>query len=95
MFIRQPIFLKHSLFYFRLWNSAGYSFGYLDLLPFQKRQSIKYTVISVSFEAGFISKITFNTVFKKITGLTPTEFRQKNRWSHLYRRSKSINYQYF
>jgi len=34
-----------------------------------------YTILSVGFEAGFNSKTTFNTVFKKFTGMTPTEFR--------------------
>jgi YesN/AraC family two-component response regulator len=37
-----------------------------------------YTILSVGFEAGFNSKTTFNTVFKKFTGLTPTEFRMKS-----------------
>jgi AraC-like DNA-binding protein len=37
----------------------------------------KYTILSVGFEAGFNSKTTFNTVFKKFTGLTPTDFREK------------------
>jgi len=36
-----------------------------------------YTILSVGFEAGFNSKTTFNTVFKKFTGLTPTEFRMR------------------
>lgn len=36
-----------------------------------------YTILSVGFEAGFNSKTTFNTVFKKFTGLTPTEFREQ------------------
>ena len=36
-----------------------------------------YTILSVGFEAGFNSKTTFNTVFKKFTGLTPTDFRVK------------------
>jgi AraC-like DNA-binding protein len=40
--------------------------------------SSNYTVLSVGFEAGFNSKTTFNTVFKKFTGLTPTDFRQKH-----------------
>lgn len=34
-----------------------------------------YTILSVGFEAGFNSKTTFNTVFKKFTGFSPTEFR--------------------
>lgn len=38
-----------------------------------------FTVLSVGFEAGFNSKTTFNTVFKKFTGLTPTEFREQHR----------------
>lgn len=38
-----------------------------------------YTILSVGFEAGFNSKTTFNTVFKKFTGLTPTEYREKQK----------------
>lgn len=37
-----------------------------------------YKVLSVGFDAGFASKTTFNTVFKKFTGLTPTDFRERN-----------------
>jgi len=36
-----------------------------------------YTILSVGFEAGFNSKTTFNTVFKKFTGFTPSEFRSR------------------
>ncbi len=38
-----------------------------------------YTILSVGFEAGFNSKTTFNTVFKKFTQLTPTEFRNNQK----------------
>jgi AraC-like DNA-binding protein len=38
-----------------------------------------FTILSVGFEAGFNSKTTFNTVFKKFTGFTPTEFREKQK----------------
>lgn len=37
-----------------------------------------YTVLSVGFEAGFNSKTTFNTVFKKFTGQTPSDFKLKH-----------------
>jgi AraC-like DNA-binding protein len=33
------------------------------------------TVLEVLYETGFNSKSTFNSVFKKHTGMTPTEFR--------------------
>src|SRR4030095_6648645 len=42
-------------------------------------KNVNYTVLSVGFEAGFNSKTTFNTVFKKFTGLTPTEYRDKQK----------------
>jgi AraC-like DNA-binding protein len=42
-------------------------------------KNINYTVLSVGFEAGFNSKTTFNTVFKKFTGLTPTEYRDRQK----------------
>jgi AraC-like DNA-binding protein len=36
----------------------------------------KITVLEVLYEVGFNSKSSFNTLFKKYTGLTPTEFRK-------------------
>jgi AraC-like DNA-binding protein len=35
---------------------------------------LNHTVLAIAFEAGFNSKTAFNTTFKKICGLTPTEF---------------------
>ncbi len=37
----------------------------------------KDSMLSIAFESGFNSKTSFNTIFKKITNLTPTEFRNK------------------
>ena len=41
------------------------------------RRTMNYTILSVGFDAGFNSKTTFNTVFKKFTGYTPTAFRNR------------------
>jgi AraC-like DNA-binding protein len=37
------------------------------------------SMIGIAFEAGFSSKTTFNTTFKKVTGLTPSQFVQEVR----------------
>jgi AraC-like DNA-binding protein len=37
----------------------------------------KITILEVLYQAGFNSKSSFNALFKKYTGQTPTEFRQK------------------
>jgi len=36
-----------------------------------------YTILSLAYEAGFPSKSSFQTIFKKTTGLTPTEYFNK------------------
>lgn len=37
-----------------------------------------YTIVSLAYDCGFSSKSSFNTIFKKNAGLTPSEFRNKN-----------------
>jgi len=37
----------------------------------------KTTILEVLYKVGFNSKSSFNTLFKKYTGLSPTEFRKK------------------
>ncbi len=41
-------------------------------------QAEQYTLLSIAYSAGFNSKATFNRLFKKFTGSTPSQF-QKNR----------------
>ncbi|GJM32143.1 MAG: hypothetical protein DHS20C18_11440 [Saprospiraceae bacterium] len=37
----------------------------------------QFTILSLAFDCGFNSKTTFNTAFKKITGLTPSQYLKK------------------
>lgn len=34
-----------------------------------------YTLVAIGLEAGFASKTTFNNTFKKVTGMTPSDYR--------------------
>ncbi|HWB25045.1 MAG TPA: helix-turn-helix domain-containing protein [Chitinophagaceae bacterium] len=38
----------------------------------------KITVLEVMYEVGFNSKSSFNTLFKKATGVTPSDFKRQN-----------------
>ena len=38
----------------------------------------KETILEVMYEVGFNSKSSFNTVFKKKTGLTPSQYKDRD-----------------
>ena len=39
----------------------------------------KKAILEIAFDVGFKSKSVFNTVFKDLTGMTPSQFRQQNK----------------
>ncbi|MGL4370360.1 MAG: helix-turn-helix domain-containing protein [Spirochaetota bacterium] len=44
-----------------------------------EKENEEYSIIRIAYDAGFNSKSTFNTIFKKMIGVTPSEFRQSGR----------------
>ncbi|MEP7264597.1 MAG: AraC family transcriptional regulator, partial [Bacteroidota bacterium] len=46
-----------------------------ELLSETKRSQLN--ISEVAFQVGFNNKVSFNSTFKKITGMTPSEFRKK------------------
>jgi len=50
--------------------------AFIDCL--QKEQYAHYTLFGIASEAGFNSKSSFNTTFKKIKGLTPSEYKKNH-----------------
>ncbi len=64
-------------------NEMGISFSdYINSLRIEEAKSYlknpefsNYTLVAIGLESGFNSKSAFNSAFKKITGLTPSEYK--------------------
>lgn len=65
--------------------SDGTFFDYINRLRVEEAKTLlaEYTrsdlnVIEVAYAVGFNNKVSFNTAFKKVTGITPTAYRHQN-----------------
>lgn len=54
----------------------NYRIEYLKRKMMEDKQK-QFTILALAFDSGFNSKSSFNAVFKKITGLTPSEYRNR------------------
>ena len=43
-----------------------------------KKEMDNLSILGIAYESGFNSKTSFYTVFKKITGITPSEFKKRS-----------------
>lgn len=53
----------------------GYRINHVKQLM-QKDKQMQFTILALAYDSGFNSKSTFNALFKKISGLTPSEYRK-------------------
>jgi len=70
--LSQLINEKKGMSFFEYINSLRVEEAKLLLKQTSKKQ---LTVIEIAYMVGFNNKVSFNSTFKKITGKTPTEFR--------------------
>ena len=47
-----------------------------DLLKSKSKEELN--IIEIAYAVGFNNKVSFNTTFKKLTGITPSEFRRQH-----------------
>ncbi|WP_075343034.1 helix-turn-helix domain-containing protein [Tenacibaculum agarivorans] len=65
-------------------NNLGKSFSsYINELRIEKAKTLLcsqkgYSIENIGYESGFNSKSTFYTTFKKITGITPSEYQKRS-----------------
>ena len=73
-YLSQVINEKHDKNFFEFINS--YRVNELKQMM-NDPNNRQFTLLSMAFDCGFNSKTTFNTAFKRITGLTPSQYLKK------------------
>lgn len=73
-YITQILNEKHGRSFFAFVNEYRVS---EVIRRFSDPRYSNYTILAIAFDAGFNSKASFNSIFKNMTGLTPSEYREK------------------
>lgn len=73
-YLSQVINDRKGMSFFEYINSLRIEEAKLLLADPEKH---KLNVIEIAYQVGFNNKVTFNSTFKKSTGLTPTEYRKQ------------------
>lgn len=74
-YITQVLNEKHGKNFFTFINE----YRVKDVISrFNDPKNNHFTILAIAFDAGFNSKTTFNSIFKSLTGVTPSEYREKS-----------------
>lgn len=74
-YITQVLNEKHGKNFFTFINE----YRVKDVISrFKDPKNNHFTILAIAFDAGFNSKTTFNSIFKSLTGVTPSEYREKS-----------------
>lgn len=65
--------------------NSRFGYNYFNYVNYYRVEEVKrrimspeneaYTILAVAFDSGFNSKASFNSIFKKFTGITPSEYK--------------------
>jgi AraC-like DNA-binding protein len=74
-YITQVLNEKHGKNFFTFINE----YRVKDVISrFNDPKNNHFTILAIAFDAGFNSKTTFNSIFKSLIGMTPSEYREKS-----------------
>ncbi len=74
----QPQYLSQAINQYRKVNFYEFVAGYrIDFAKRELRNSPSKSILDIAMGAGFNAKSTFNLTFKKILGLTPSDYRKQ------------------
>ncbi len=86
--IAKSVYMSESYFCNKFKDSTGYTFSnYVNNARIEKSKILlahtNKKISEISFALGFSNQSYYSTIFKKLTGQTPNEFRTENKGSYM------------